>query len=115
MDAREHAYGSSGLRLLTSGRQDNGLAGRLRVEEPVGFLGLLEPPVRRVGKIAHVTSSRIARARFCPRVDAHETRGQRRARLGACGGRVFAPLPTLPLLLALEDAIDAGRLCSQRI
>ena len=26
---------------LTSGRQDDGLAGRLRVEEPVGFLGLL--------------------------------------------------------------------------
>src|SRR5262245_30015406 len=30
--------------LLTSGRQDDGLAGRLRVEEPVGFLGPLEPP-----------------------------------------------------------------------
>src|ERR1700756_5837127 len=28
----------------TSRRQDDGLAGRLRVEEPVGFLGLLEPP-----------------------------------------------------------------------
>src|SRR6516165_997288 len=33
--------------LLTSGRQDDGLAGRLRVEEPVGFLGLLEPPAVR--------------------------------------------------------------------
>jgi len=43
MDARERAYGSSGLRSLTSGRQDDGLAGRLRVEEPVGFLGLFEP------------------------------------------------------------------------
>ena len=32
---------------LTSGRQDNGLAGRLRVEEPVGFLVLLEPPAVR--------------------------------------------------------------------
>src|SRR5499427_9607063 len=32
---------------LTSGRQDDGLAGRLRVEEPVGFLGLLEPPAVR--------------------------------------------------------------------
>src|SRR5262245_66336828 len=30
--------------LLTSGRQNDGLAGRLRVEEPVSFLGLLEPP-----------------------------------------------------------------------
>jgi len=30
--------------LPTSRRQDDGLAGRLRVEEPVGFLGLLEPP-----------------------------------------------------------------------
>jgi len=26
---------------VASGRQDDGLAGRLRVEEPVGFLGLL--------------------------------------------------------------------------
>ena len=33
--------------LLTSRRQDDGLAGRLRVEEPVGFLGLLEPPAVR--------------------------------------------------------------------
>ena len=33
--------------LLTSGRQDDGLAGRLRVEESVGFLGLLEPPAVR--------------------------------------------------------------------
>jgi hypothetical protein len=33
--------------LLTSGRQDDGLAGRLRVEEPVGFLGLLETPAVR--------------------------------------------------------------------
>src|SRR5262249_9667968 len=32
---------------LTSRRQDDGLAGRLRVEEPVGFLGLLEPPAVR--------------------------------------------------------------------
>src|SRR5205085_1470540 len=32
---------------LTSGRQDDRLAGRLRVEEPVGFLGLLEPPAMR--------------------------------------------------------------------
>jgi hypothetical protein len=35
------------INLLTSGRQDDGLAGRLRVEEPVGFLGLLEPPAVR--------------------------------------------------------------------
>src|SRR5215468_5623595 len=33
--------------LLTSGRQDDGLAGRLRIEEPVSFLGLLEPPAVR--------------------------------------------------------------------
>src|SRR5262245_15775187 len=33
--------------LLTSGWQDDGLAGRLRVEEPVGLLGLLEPPAVR--------------------------------------------------------------------
>ena len=32
---------------LTSRRQDDGLAGRLRVEEPVGFFGLLEPPAVR--------------------------------------------------------------------
>ena len=38
---------TSGLRSVTSGRQDDGLAGRLRVEEPVGFLGLLEPPAVR--------------------------------------------------------------------
>src|SRR5215831_12735616 len=38
---------SSGLRSLTSGRQDDGLASRLRVEEPVVFLGLLEPPAVR--------------------------------------------------------------------
>jgi len=41
IDARERAYGASGLGSLTPGRQDDGLAGRLRVEEPVGFLGLL--------------------------------------------------------------------------
>src|SRR6516162_10758130 len=55
------------------------------------FARALDSAVRRVGKIARVTPSHIARARFCPRVDAHETRGQRRARLRACGGRVFAP------------------------
>src|SRR5262249_39664893 len=32
---------------LPSRRQDDGLAGRLRVEQPVGFLGLLEPPAVR--------------------------------------------------------------------
>jgi hypothetical protein len=34
-------------RQQASGRQDDGLAGRLRVEEPVGFLGLIEPPAVR--------------------------------------------------------------------
>src|SRR5262249_30449622 len=32
---------------IMNGRQDDGLAGRLRVEGPVGFLGLLEPPAVR--------------------------------------------------------------------
>src|SRR5262249_53400392 len=44
---RVNALATSGLRSPTSGRQDDGLAGRLRVEEPVGFHGLLEPPAVR--------------------------------------------------------------------
>src|SRR5438128_1174410 len=52
---------------------------------------LADQQMRRVGKIACVTSSRIARARFCPRADAHPTRGQRRAGLRAPDERVFAP------------------------
>ena len=62
-----------------------------RGDDREGLFAQASDSVRRVGKIARVTSSHIARARFCPRVDAHETRGQRRARLRACGGRVFAP------------------------
>src|SRR6516162_193441 len=79
------------------------------------FARALDSAVRRVGKIARVTPSHIARARFCPRVDAHETRGQRRARLRACGGRIFAPFahPTAahsvrPSVLRKVDRVAVG-------
>ena len=38
---------TSALSSPTSRRQDDGFAGRLRVEQPVSFLGLLEPPAVR--------------------------------------------------------------------
>src|SRR5262249_8575202 len=41
------AFGGKAGYALRSRRQDDSLAGRLRVEEPVGFLGLLEPPAVR--------------------------------------------------------------------
>ena len=44
---RERPRGKQCADLLTSRRQDDGLAGRLGVEEPVGLLGLLEPPAVR--------------------------------------------------------------------
>ena len=41
------AFGVKRTTLTDLTTQDDGLAGRLRVEEPVGFLGLLEPPAVR--------------------------------------------------------------------
>src|SRR5439155_22534624 len=45
--SRSEEQPAEAVSLLTSGRQDDGLARRLRVEEPVGFLGLLEPQAVR--------------------------------------------------------------------